>query len=170
MNIYDMISIRRSTAADPAFQSLVTELDEGLRNQYGAKQSKYDIHNKGLEGASVVIAINQDTPAGCGCFKTLEQADTVELKRMYVQPASRRLGIAQQLLAELEQWATEKGYAKTRLQTAVKQPEAIALYEKCGYQHIDNYGPYIGDEDSVCMEKPIRIDKAQLKQEAKANL
>ena len=150
-----MIFVQRSKPIDPAFQSLVAELDEGLRNQYGAKQSQYDIHNKGLEGASVVIAINQDKPVGCGCFKALEQADMVELKRMYIQPASRRLGIAQQLLAELEQWAKEKGYTKTRLQTANKQPEAIALYRKCGYQPIANYGPYVGDEDSVCMEKQL---------------
>lgn len=115
-----MIFVQRSKPTNPAFQFLVAELDEGLRNQYGAKQSQYDVHNKGLEGASVVIAINQDKPVGCGCFKAPEQADTVELKRMYVQPASRRLGIAQQLLAELEQWAKEKGYAKTRLQTANK--------------------------------------------------
>ena len=102
-----------------------------------------------------MIASNQDKPVGCGCFKATGQADTVELKRMYVQPASRRLGIAQQLLAELEQWTREKGYAKTRLQTAIKQPEAIALYRKCGYQHINAYGPYVGDEDSVCMEKQL---------------
>lgn len=59
-------------------------------------------------------------------------------------------------MTELEQWAVEKGYTKTLLQTAAKQPEAIALYQKRGYQRIDNYGSYAGDEDSVCMEKQMR--------------
>lgn len=151
-----MISIRRSTPADPAFRSLVTELDQDLQERYGAKQSQYDVHNKDLETASVVIAMNQDTPVGCGCFKAFGQTATAELKRMYVQPSSRRLGVAQQLMTELEQWAVEKGYTKTLLQTAAKQPEAIALYQKRGYQRIDNYGSYAGDEDSVCMEKQMR--------------
>lgn len=150
-----MITVRRTTPDDPAFRSLVAELDADLANRYGAKQSEYDVHNTALDGASVVIAMNQDQPVGCGCFKAFERTDTVELKRMYVQTSSRRLGIARQLVAALEQWAREKRYTKTNLQTAVKQPEAIALYLKCGYRQIDNYGAYAGDEDSVCMEKQL---------------
>lgn len=149
-----MISVQRTTHADPTFNALVTELDAGLRELYGAKQSEYDVLNKGLEGASVVIALNQGKPVGCGCFKVFGP-DAVELKRMYVQPSSRRLGVARQLLVELERWAREGGYAKTVLQTANKQPEAIALYEKSGYRHIANYGSYAGDEASVCMEKHL---------------
>lgn len=150
-----MISIRRSTFADPDFRSLVAELDTDLQQRYGAKQSQYDVHNKALEGASVVIALNQDQPVGCGCFKAFDQADTVELKRMYVQPSARGVGIAQQIITELEQWASEKGYSKAVLQTAIKQPEAIAFYRKCGYQPMAAYGAYVGDEDSVCMEKQV---------------
>ena len=150
-----MISIRRSTYTDPAFRSLVAELDADLQHRYGAKQSQYDVHNKALEGASVVIVLNQTQPVGCGCFKAFDQADTVELKRMYIQPAFRGAGVAQQLLTGLEQWAREKGYAKAVLQTAIKQPEAIAFYRKCGYQPMATYGAYVGDEDSVCMEKQL---------------
>lgn len=150
-----MISIRRSTSDDPAFGSLVAELDQDLLNRYGLKQSQYDIHNKGLEEASVVIALHNDTPIGCACYKVIEQAYTVEIKRMYVQPTFRRLGVAQQLLADLELWAKKTGHSKTILQTATKQPESIALYRKCGYQPTDCYGTYQGDEDSVCMEKQL---------------
>lgn len=98
-----MISIRRSTFADPAFRSLVAELDADLQHRYGAKQSQYDVHNKALEAASVVIALNQNQPVGCGCFKAFDRADTIEVKRMYVQPAVRGTGVAQQILAGLEQ-------------------------------------------------------------------
>lgn len=149
-----MITIRRSTPDDPAFRSLVAELDADLLNRYGAKQSEYDVHNTVLAGASVVIAMNQDSPVGCGCFKVVESG-TVEIKRMYVQASARRLGVAQQVLGELEQWAKEKKYTKANLETANKQPEAVSLYRKCGYQHIDNYGSYIGDEESICMQKRL---------------
>ena len=151
-----MTTVRRTTSDDPAFQALVGELDEDLRHRYGAKQSQYDVHNVALEGARVVIAMQDDKPVGCGCFKPFGQDGTAELKRMYVQSGSRRLGVARQLLVELERWAAEQGYAKTILQTATKQPEAIALYRNCGYQPIDNYGVYVGDEDSVCLEKQVR--------------
>lgn len=150
-----MITLQRTTPEDPVFRALVAELDAELSVRYGAKQREYDALNTALDGGRVVVALNQGQPVGCGCFKGFGQADTVELKRMYVQPSARRLGVAQQLVTALEQWATEEGYAKTILQTAIKQPEAIALYQKCGYQHIDNFGAYAGDTNSVCMEKHL---------------
>jgi putative acetyltransferase len=41
-------------------------------------------------------------------------------------------------------------------ETGKRQPEAIALYEKQGYQRISNYGQYIGVENSVCFEKVLK--------------
>lgn len=150
-----MITLHRSSATDPAFRLLIAELDQELLYLYGPKQSQYDTHNKGLEAARVVIVLHHDTPIGCGCYKVIEQPQTVELKRMYVQASSRRLGVAQQLLAELESWAKETGYSRIILQTAIKQPESIALYQKCGYQTAECYGAYLRDADSVCMEKRL---------------
>lgn len=150
-----MISIRRSSPTAPEFNVLIAELDQDLSKRYGAKQSQYDVHNKGLEGASVVVAFNQEEPIGCACFKVIEPANAVEIKRMYVQPAFRQLGVAQQLLAQLEQWAKETGHLTAILQTAIKQPESIALYQKCGYQLMACYGVYAEDTDSVCMKKPL---------------
>jgi putative acetyltransferase len=60
------------------------------------------------------------------------------------------------VLAELEAWAAELGYPKCVLETGKRQPEAIALYEKQGYQRISNYGQYIGVENSVCFEKVLK--------------
>lgn len=57
---------------------------------------------------------------------------------MYVLPANRRKGIASQLLSELENWAAELAFKKCILETGKKQPEAIALYLKNGYQITDN--------------------------------
>jgi len=149
-----MISIQRCTSADPRFQTLVGELDADLLVRYGAKQSEYDVHNKGLADARVVIAMNEGAAVGCACFKPLD-AETIEIKRMYVQPGIRRLGVAQHILAGLEQWGREEGYRIAKLQTAIKQPEAIALYQKVGYRPTPAYGPYVDDADSVCLEKDI---------------
>jgi putative acetyltransferase len=74
---------------------------------------------------------------------------------MFVEPASRGKGIAQQVLAELELWAKELHYTACILETGKKQPEAVALYTKSGYTIIPNYGQYLNVENSVCMKKGI---------------
>ncbi|WP_407524361.1 GNAT family N-acetyltransferase [Lacibacter sp. MH-610] len=58
-------------------------------------------------------------------------------------------------MLQLEQWAKEEGYSAAVLETGKKQPEAIRLYEKCGYSRIPNYGQYAGVENSVCMKKEL---------------
>jgi GNAT superfamily N-acetyltransferase len=82
----------------------------------------------------------------------------MEVKRMYVPLEHRSQGIASLVLQELENWAKELGYKKCILETGKKQPEAIRLYEKCGYKSIPNYGQYAGVENSVCYEKVVSIE------------
>ena len=72
---------------------------------------------------------------------------------MFVNPDFRGKRIAAKVLNELENWATELGYERCILETGLKQPEAIALYERCNYQKIKNYDQYEGIEESVCYEK-----------------
>lgn len=74
---------------------------------------------------------------------------------MFTPPEHRGKGIAVKVLAELEKWAAELGYKKCILETGKAQPEAIALYTKCGYEIIPNYGQYAGVENSVCFEKSV---------------
>ncbi|MNL69026.1 Acetyltransferase (GNAT) family protein [compost metagenome] len=92
-------------------------------------------------------------PAGCGCYRDAGEGQTVEMKRMYVQDEKRGKGIASRVLRELEAWAKEAGKERAILETGLGQPEAIALYKKCGYRQIDRYEPYTDREDSVCMAK-----------------
>ena len=74
---------------------------------------------------------------------------------MFVLPEARGLGIAQNILRELELWAHDIGYSLSVLETLYKQKEAIALYQKTGYAIVDNYEPYVGLENSICMQKQI---------------
>lgn len=57
------------------------------------------------------------------------------------------------LLRQLEELAASEGYRFAVLETGRKQPEAISLYQKAGYEIIPNYGPYEGNTNSVCMKK-----------------
>ena len=99
-----------------------------------------------------MVCYLNNTAVGCGAFRAIDTKN-VEIKRMFVNPDFRGKGIASSILKELEQWASELKYTQTILETGINQPEAIALYKKMGYSVTENYGPYIGIENSVCMQK-----------------
>ena len=78
-----------------------------------------------------------------------------EVKRMYVEPDMRGRGLSRQILQKLEDTAREFGYTTLRLETGLKQPEAIGLYETAGYGRIPPYGHYVNSPHSVCFEKAL---------------
>lgn len=149
-----MIEILRTTFENSAFQALVGELDKELALRDGDEHAFYAQYNKTDAIKYVVLAYENGEPVGCGAIREYTE-NVVEVKRMFVPLDRRGKGIAALVLAELEVWARELGAAKCILETGVKQPEAIRLYEKSGYSRIENYGQYAGIENSVCFEKVL---------------
>ena len=147
-----MISLTRTTSDNPDFKSLVLLLDKELAIRDGDDHAFYSQYNKIVNIKNVVVAYDDGKPVGCGAFKPFE-ANSVEIKRMYVNEDSRGKKIAKQILSELELWAVEIGYDSFVLETGLKQPEAISLYKNMGYEIIPNYGQYQGVENSVCFQK-----------------
>ncbi|MEV6393555.1 GNAT family N-acetyltransferase [Streptomyces sp. NPDC051907] len=79
-----------------------------------------------------------------------------ELKRMYVIPEARGLGLARTILAALEEDARAAGRTRMVLETGIRQPEAIALYESTGYTPApQKFGHYRDYENSRCFAKPL---------------
>lgn len=150
-----LLTAIRTTAADARFISLINALDADLWNRYQPYQAKYDGFNKVDESARVVVVMQAGQPVGCGCFRPMKEPYAVEIKRMFVDPAFRGIGVAKLIVQELERWAIESGYTIARLETGNKQPEAVGLYQRMGYQRIENYPPYVGFTTSICMEKKL---------------
>lgn len=144
----------RTNSNDPSFVQLVRALDEDLTSRYEERQAVYDQFNKVPDLPTVIVAYESEVPAGCGAFKRFDE-HSVEIKRMFVDTSYRGRGIAASIVQALENWAKENGYTRTVLETGNKQHEAIGLYKKLGYRIIANYGPYVGMETSICMEKLI---------------
>lgn len=107
-----------------------------------------------LDDDDAILIEVDGQPAACGCLRLLDN-NKGEVKRMYVNPDSRGKGLGKQVLKGIEQLATENDVNTLILETHPVLKEAIALYENSGYNHIDQYYPYIGNEDSVCMGKSI---------------
>ena len=74
---------------------------------------------------------------------------------MYVVPGARRSGVARAVLAEVEAEARRRGYRELRLETGLKQPEAIALYQSAGFELIPCWGIYAQLPLSRCFAKRL---------------
>lgn len=152
-----MIQLCRTTSEDPGFLRLVQQLDADLAERDGAEAHAYYAQFNKIDTIKhAVVASLDGNVAGCGAMKEFDP-ETMEVKRMYTPPQNRGKGIARKILSELEAWAVELGYTRCVLETGKRQPEAIGLYQKCGYQIIPNYGQYIGVGNSVCFEKWITL-------------
>ena len=149
------IVLRRTSADDPHFQMLVSDLDKDLWARYPAIQQNFTPFNKIDRSARVVVAYSQDIPVGCGCFRQMEDEETLEIKRMYVRPESRGKGIAKLVLSELEKWGKDEGFTQAKLETGNNQAEALAVYSGAHYTQIPNYPPYIHIAESICMAKKL---------------
>jgi len=91
----------------------------------------------------LIVARLRGRPIGCGALK-LHGGAPAEVKRMWIAPAARGLGLGARLLAELERRARDAGVRVLRLETNRALHEAIALYRRAGYVEVDRFNdePY----------------------------
>lgn len=99
-----------------------------------------------------VKAISNDKIVGCGAIRPIS-IETAEIKRMYSK--HKGIGIGKAVLEYLELKAKELDYKQVWLETRKLNFEACKFYQKSGYDVIENYGKYIGNEDAVCFGKEI---------------
>ncbi len=148
----NIFQLTRTDAAHPDFIELVRLLDADLAVKDGEDNLYYRQFNKIHDIKYVIVAYLAEQAVGCGAIKSFDE-QSMEVKRMFTHPDHRGKGVATIILKELERWAAELSYKRCVLETGKRQPEAIQLYEKNGYQRISNYGQYAGIENSVCFEK-----------------
>ncbi|MBK9994892.1 MAG: GNAT family N-acetyltransferase [Saprospiraceae bacterium] len=144
--------IIRTDANHPEFIKLVSQLDAILRELDGVEHVFYAQFNKIDTLEHVVLLYIDQLAVGCGALKKYS-IDTMEIKRMYVLPEYRSLGIATKILSELESWMLSLGNTTSILETGIRQKDAIALYQKNHYIRIPSYGQYKNVENSVCFSK-----------------
>lgn len=149
-----MISTLRTDSENQNFIALVAELDADLGERDGEEHAFYHQFNSIQNLKHAIVLYLDEKPVGCGAIKAFD-ANTMEVKRMYILPEARGKKLATHILNELELWAFDLGYKICILETGKRQPEAIALYTKNGYEIIPNYGQYVGIENSVCFQKHV---------------
>mgnify|MGYP000965390820 FL=1 len=104
-------------------------------------------------GVSLLTARVDGEPVACGAC--IDEGDYMEVKRMYVLPACRGLGLGKQLLEAIERHIRRLGGRLVRLEAGTAQAEALELYERAGYRRCPPFGEHHANPRSVCMEKAL---------------
>ncbi|NWF88521.1 MAG: GNAT family N-acetyltransferase [Ignavibacteriaceae bacterium] len=101
----------------------------------------------------LILALDENKPIGCVALRKLEK-DICEMKRLYVKPEMRGIGLGKQLVQKIIDEALKIGYVKMRLDTVPKMKEAIDLYHKIGFKEVEPYreNPI---EGALYMEKDL---------------
>jgi len=150
------ITILEERPDSPDAMQLIMELDALLNVLPYPQESRhaFSIDKLLCEGVVFFVTRYEGQPAGCGGLKLFGQ-EYGEVKRMYVRPAHRGLGLGKAILTRLAEYARERQVNVLRLETGIYQPEAIGLYERFGFQRRPPFGEYKVDPLSVYFEKTI---------------
>ena len=140
----------------PDALQLLAELDEALEQMHYPRESRHAFSVEKLlrEGVAFFVTRHDESPAGCGGIK-LFGAEYGEVKRMYVRPEFRGLGLGKRMLDHLMEYAQIQGVGILRLETGIYQTDAIALYERWGFRKCPPFGEYREDPLSLYFEKPV---------------
>jgi len=150
------IEIRESQWNGAEAAALRLEMDTELRPRYAdlfASKPAYPA----VDVEAIVltlVAFDGDLPVGTASLKNTDGYS--EVKRVFVAASHRRRNLGAALLTAVEEHAAALGVTDLVLQTGLRQPEAIALYEREGWRPIPPFGPYAADtEISRCFAKPL---------------
>ena len=148
-----VIVAERPDTADA--KMLIDELEAHLEPFY-PKTSRhgYSVEKLVQQGGAFFVTRQDGVPAGCGGIQ-FYGTEYGEIKRMFVRPQFRGLGLAKHMLDHLTTCAREHNIHVLRLETGVHQTEAISLYEQMGFQSIPPFGEYAEDPLSKYFEKRL---------------
>jgi putative acetyltransferase len=141
MTASDDVQIEIALTATDEVRLLIGELEAVLAAEYSPEQR----HGLALDAifqphVRFFLARRQGTAVGCGGVALFPEY--AEVKRMYVHHTARGQGVADAILARIEQEAGSAGLSVLRLETGVRQVAAMRLYVRAGYRECPAFGAY----------------------------
>ena len=156
--------LRQVDYHDTDAQMLIDEVQQEYVRRYGGPDgTPVDRGEFSPPNGHFIVLYEAGRPVAMGGWRFNEAARialgdpdrVVELKRMYVVPASRGRGHARTVLAHLERTAAAAGAGRMVLETGAPQPEALTLYRSAGYVPIPAFGYYADSPDSIYLGKGL---------------
>ena len=157
-----MLDIQKVTTEGPALESIKTlfkayllELNEDLCFQSFDSEIDNPLYKYSAPTGALFIAYYNAIPIGCIALQPLQEPQTCEMKRLYVDPEYRNLKIGDALVKTLLQEAQSLRYTTMKLDTLERLQAAINLYLKFGFETVTAY--YDNPLPSVVyMQKKLR--------------
>jgi putative acetyltransferase len=153
------VQVELALAPTPEIETLIAGLEAVLAPEYLPEQQH------GLPIAAIFqphirffVARLRGIAVGCGGVALFDEF--AEVKRVFVVQSARGVGVAQAILAQLEDAARAGGLAWLRLETGDKQLPALRLYEAAGFRRCAAFGDYATMSEravssSLFYEKPL---------------
>ena len=149
------VSIGRADPRQPEVRALISALDGLMASLYPAASNHLlDVDTLALDDVTFLVARDGERIVGCGAMRR-HDARLGEVKRMFVDPQARGLGLGARILEAIEAEALRQGLRRLALETGIHQPEAIGLYRKAGFQECPPFADYQPDPLSLFMIKEI---------------
>ena len=142
------MELRTLTIDHPDSRRLIAAVQQEYVHRYGGEDATpVDRSEFAAPRGTFVVGYFDAVAVACGGWRSHQAGPDfaegdAELKRMYVIPSARGLGLSRVLLAELERRAVAAGRRRLVLETGTQQPEAIGLYVSSGYLEISPFGMY----------------------------
>jgi GNAT superfamily N-acetyltransferase len=147
--------VRAVAYEDPVAQELIGRVMQEYVQRYGGPDGAAVTPGEFAPPTGVFLVAEVDgVPAGSAAWRLLGDG-RAEMKRVYVEPAFRRRGLAQVLVDVLEADAARAGVRSLELNTGPEQPEALALYAALGYTPVPGFGVYAGYPGAVFLGKDL---------------
>ncbi len=141
-----MLDIQKVTTEGPALESIkslfkayLQELNEDLCFQSFDSEIENPLYKYSAPTGALFIAFYNATPVGCIALQPLQETQTCEMKRLYVVPDYRKLGVGDALVQALIQEAQMLGYTTMKLDTLERLQAALKLYLKYGFETVTAY-------------------------------
>lgn len=135
------ITVEQTTAPTDEVRALIGALNAELAQGYEPHQ-QHGLSLDKLFQPNIAFFIARAGAEAVGCGGVAFDDGFAEVKRMYVRPDARGTGVAQAVLARLEQEARAKGYRHLMLETGDDLAAAHRLYERAGFRRCAVFGPY----------------------------
>ena len=153
-----IVRLRPGGYDSPVARALVAAVQQEYVVRYGGPDEAVVDPAEFVPPAGLFLVAEVDgAPVGCAAWR-VHAPGVVEVKRVFVAPTARRLGLAQVLMDAMEASALAAGHRSVVLNTGDRQPEAIALYRRRGYRSAGGYGVYAESPGAVFLGRDLGRD------------
>lgn len=149
--------VRAESLHSPIAQQLIAALNAELAALYpepGATHFALEPEEVAVGRGAFLVGYLRDEPVACGALRCLSR-DVAEVKRMFVVPHARGQRVSRLMLSALENAARGLGVRRLVLETGLRQPAALALYQRAGFAPIERFGEYVQSDLSLCLAKAL---------------